>query len=204
MPPLPVVTDGAQVVVHGTGPSALTFETVLGFELTITLNTGVADALAGYVSDALNEVKGAISDQFSWSGVTITDLRTVGGPQIDSDAGFPVDGTDSSAPLPLQTAGLITWTTDRRGKSFTGRTYLPGFTESDSDGAHMVSGAHTEFTAFADSLLASNPNWAIISRYSGVDPDTHKPILRNPGIVTPITGRIVHDLWATQRRRAPR
>jgi hypothetical protein len=197
MPPLPVVTDALQVTVHGTSASSEILENVFGIVFTGTLTQAYADAVSDYFATAYTELQGGTADDVSYNSVTVTDLRTVDGPQFESTSSWPIVGTDSGDMLPLQTAGLISWYTARRGRSFRGRTYLGGFCENFSSGAHIDSTLHTAIAAFADDLLSTSNYLGIISRYeSGV--------LRDPGIITPITSRVVHDLWATQRRRAPR
>lgn len=203
MPPLPVVTDAWQVVVKGTAPSTQTWENVYGFVAgSTTLTQAAADdlsaAIAGCYADLL------LSNQYHGDSVTVTDLRTLDGPQFDSTEGWPVTGPQESQPLPLQTAALVSWGTSTRGRSFRGRTYIAGFTEGGSDGAHMLSGDHGSLVDFATEMLTIDPPLGIISRYSGVDPDTGLPIPRDPGIISNVTSFVAHDLWKTQRRRAPR
>lgn len=203
MAPLPVVTDAAQITLHGVGPSGLQWENVFGFIVNdTTLTQAIADVLSGQIADAYGLLE--LSDTFQAESITLTDLREADGVQFESTEGWPVAGGVASQPLPLQTAGLISWGTSHRGKSFRGRTYICGFAETGSDGAHMATGAHTSLADFADALIAMSTPLGIISRYSGVDPDTHLPIPRDPGIISEVTSRVVHDLWATQRRRAPR
>jgi len=203
MPPLPIVTDAWQIVVHGEAPAAQIWENVFGYDAgDVTLGQEQADALSSVFADFYDAV--LQSDQFTATGITVTDLRTLDGPQFDSTEGFPIVGGTGADPLPLQTCALISWGTSHRGRSFRGRTYLTGFTESDSDGAHIESASHTTISDAAGALLAAVPNLGVISRYSGVDPDTHAPIPRDPGIVSVITSQVTHDLWKTQRRRAPR
>lgn len=205
MPPLPVVTDGWQLVLHQTGPSGYVGENVFGIHnADDTLTQGIADDFADAFASALGEITDFISDQFEWTGITITDLRTEGGPQFDSNSSFPVDGGAGTQPLPLQTAGMISWGTARRGRAFRGRTYICGWSEAYGNGAHMESAAHTALQAFADALLAPGLSLGVISRYV-TDPGPPKVLVpRDPGIITDITSAVAHDLWKTQRRRAPR
>jgi hypothetical protein len=203
MTPLPVVTDAWQAVTHTTAPSGELSENVYGFvKASGALDQAAADALAGAIADAYGMM--LLSNQYSLNSITVTDLRTVDGPQFESIEHMPKVGPQESQPLPLQTASLVTWYTARRGRSFRGRTYIAGWTEGGSDGAHMQSSDHTSFANFCDAMLAIDPPLGIISRYEPNPSPPPSSVLRNPGIITQVTSRVVHDLWATQRKRAPR
>src|ERR1051326_8051069 len=138
MPPLPVVTDALQVTVHGTSASSEILENVFGIVFTGTLTQAYADAVSDYFATAYTELQGGTADDVSYNSVTVTDLRPVDGPQFESTSSWPIVGTDSGDMLPLQTAGLISWYTARRGRSFRGRTYLGDFCENFSSGARLV------------------------------------------------------------------
>jgi len=203
MPPLPVVTDAVQVVAHINGPSDTHPENVFGFDFgSTTLNQAAADGFCNILATAYGEL--LWSNTYSLVGCTVTDLRVLDGPQFESVSGCPVVGPQESQPLPLQTCGLISWYTSHRGRSFRGRTYIPGFTEAASDGAHMDSSDHASLAAFADSILGSAVDLGIISRYQPNPSPPPSSVLRDPGIITRVDSRVVHDLWATQRRRQPR
>jgi hypothetical protein len=52
--------------------------------------------------------------------------------------------------------------------------------------------------------LADDGVWSVVSRFSGVDPDTKKPIPRTTAVVTPIRSVVVVDATVdNQRRRLP-
>lgn len=209
MPPLPVVEDAWECVLHQDGPSSMHYVNVFGIKAGGTpLTQAATDAIADFLAGLLSDFADVIEDDFSWTGIEVTDLRTLDGPQYSSDSSFPVQGNIDGQPLPPAVAGLISWGTARRGRSFRGRTYVAGFAETGSTGTHMETTAHTALAALADGLMNPDFNLGIISRYSGytVDPDTGRkiPTPRDPGIITDVTSRVVHDLWATQRRRQPR
>lgn len=199
------VSQACQLVVHQTGPSGLIAENVFGMKFDTTpLTQAATDATADKVAAAYDLLSDFISDQFEWTGITITDLRTEDGPQFESASSFPVTGGASTDPLPLQTAALVSWACALRGRSFRGRTYIGGWSEAYGAGAHMESTAHGALADWADAMMDPDLGLGIISRFHGVDPDTHEPIRRDPGIITDVVSRVAHDLWATQRRRAPR
>jgi len=198
------VDDGGTVVLHGTGPSGVVYENVLGIQLSGALDQAATDSISDLIATAFDgNISDYLSDTVSYNGITVTDLRTETGPQFDSDEGWPLVGASSGHALPLQTCALITWGTGLRGRSYRGRTYIGGYSETYSNGAHMESAAHTGLADFADGILATNL-FGVISRFSGFTEPGHVPVKRDPAIITPFESRIAHDLWATQRRRAPR
>lgn len=205
MPPLPVVEDAWQLTLHQTGPSGYVGENVWGLDVgALGLTQVQTDSWASLLAGLLDGLTDYISDQFEWTGITITDLRTTDGPQYNSSNDFPVVGGASTQPLPLQTAALISWYTPRRGRSFRGRTYICGWSEAYGNGAHMDSAAHTALAAFADAWAPGTPEVGVISRYTQDPGPPPATVPRDPGIITRISSNVPHDLWATQRRRAPR
>src|ERR1041385_1621876 len=105
---------------------------------TVTLTQAVADVVASTVANAYEDLRGAMRSTSAWDHVVVTDLRTEGAPEFESvNGGFPLVGTDSGEDLPYQNAAVITWRTALRGRSFRGRTYLGGFTESFSSGRNI-------------------------------------------------------------------
>jgi len=205
MPTLPVVENAWQMVLHQTGPSDSSYENVFGIVVPDgPLTQEVADNLADALATILTDLAGSIEVAFSWTGITVTDLRTTDGPQFDSTSSFPVAGGVDNDPLPANVAGLVSWYTSRRGRSFRGRTYIVGFPENASNANHMDSPAHGALSDFADAMVDFILPLGIISRYwSGPDGDAPGS-LRDPGIITTVTSQVTHDLWKTQRRRLPR
>jgi len=204
MAPLPVVTDAWQMVVHGTAPSSQSWENVFGIIAAGDLDQTEADGLASSVATLYGVLDGW-SDAYSVDSITVTDLRVLDGPQFDSANDLPVAGRDSANPLPLQVAALISWGTSHRGRSYRGRTYIPGFTETFANGAHVITDALDSLGDFRDLIVAPGGHtFGVISRYEPNPSPPPSSVLRDPGMINEITDGTVHSLWKTQRRRAPR
>lgn len=201
MPFIPV-EDGLEVVVQGHRDSVI-IQNVFGYNTTDPLDQSLANVIGNVLSDAYSELLGATSDSFTWDSVTVTDVRTVDGPQFTAASFAPLDGTDAANPLPYQTAGLISWGTNTRGRSFRGRTYLGLFCEDHSDGRNLSTDLKAAMADFADFII-DDGNFAVLSRYTLNPTPPPNTIPRVLGIATPITGYTVHPLWRTQRRRATR
>jgi|ERR1051326_1155131 hypothetical protein len=191
-----------RVVGHSAFGGAI--ENVFGFLLAddTTLTQAITDAFSAALATAYLHLVGAMHNGSGYDRVVITDLRTEGAPEFTSVAGgFPIHGTDSGGPLPWQTAAVVTWRTALRGKSFRGRTYLGGFTESFSDGRDVSSTLISAIEDWRDDMLSgidgSIGSLAVTSRQHNKEP-------RLIGISTAITSGEVNPFWGTQRRRAGR
>lgn len=191
------IADAGQAVVRGTLADGRRFMNVFGISIPGAWNQGVADAYAESLSDAYEGLAGGMNANTVYNDVVLTDLRTEGAPSFESTSGaWPIFGTDSAQELPFQTAAVVTWRTALRGKSFTGRTYLGGFTEAFSDGRDISATLLTAINAWATSILTDLPgDFGVISR-------RHNDEERLIGVFTPFTGFTVRPFWRTQRRRA--
>jgi len=145
-----------------------------------------------------------MSNSVSLDKITVTDLTTLSGPQFITASALV--GALSDNPIPNQVAGVVTWRTDTRGRSFRGRTYLGGFTE-----AHSVGGAPdgTLRSAMADWASDLNGGFAglphtqtVVSRYHQAVAGVPPTIPRVTNLSTAITAWSVDLAWKTQRRRA--
>lgn len=199
--PFQPVEDALEAVING-HIGSIPFVNVLGFRLTDPLTEELATITGDFIRDSWSDnLNPAITTDFSVSDITITDLRTETGPQFVYTDTEAMDGEATEDPLPFQTAGLITWNTATRGRSFRGRTYLGGFTEGGSDGRSVSSSTQSQMQGFADALLVPGV-FGVISRFHGTDPETGAPIPREVGILTIARSAVVHPNWRTQRRRA--
>jgi hypothetical protein len=149
-----------------------------------------------------------VSSQVKLNEVVITDLS--------SDTGFQV----TQAPATLITGGISTSDTEpnnvtiavsirtaMRGRSFRGRNYVLGITNSQISNNTMDDTTITAWQAAYSELLtvASDADavWVVVSRFSGIDADK-KPIPRAAGIATEVTNVVLADATLdSQRKRLP-
>lgn len=137
---------------------------------------------------------------------SLRDLRTPNNALIEGTVS-PTLGTGVTDALPHQIAAVVTLRTAKAGRSFRGRTYLPGFDEAAND----VNGAigdttRTALDAFAagfltvinhDSMQLVVWNRPVIDRAPGAN----CAVLR-PGSIENVTSAIIRDnRWDSQRRR---
>ena len=201
------VPNGISAVVRGTLADGHEWQNSYWFSTTGDLFQSDADALAGILGPAYDDIKSYWYTGTVAVDVLVTDRRTEGAPQFVSTNTFPVTGTDSAQPLPAQTSALVSWNTGFRGKAGRGRTYIPGFTEAGSAGDSPVAGLTTALGNFADDIVAAPFN--VASLYKGSTVATtgrlrKKPTPRPSGFLFEITGYKIAPAWATQRRRAIR
>lgn len=152
-----------------------------------TLDLTTAAAWAGFFTEAWEDhLKARQSTQVSLDEIVVTDLRTEGGPQFVIPWG--VHGTNSGDPLPNQVSALISWQTAVRLRRARGRTYLPGFTETGSDGNFMTDVTAAAVQAFGDQLVINLAgNLLVLSRQYGTTQE--------------ITNAQVRSNWKVQDRR---
>ena len=190
-------TDTASAVLHMTAFDGKQFDTVFHFNLTGTLTQAIADTVAAELASDVDDIKAYIFSGNSWTGVTVTDLRTEGAPEFFSASGFPVTGTSGADPLPNQIAACIKWLTSFRGKSGRGRSFIGGWTEDAVTSGVMAAGLKTALEEFGDDIVSNgSATFVVLSRF-------HDKAARANGINHAITGRSVDPMFRTQRRRIP-
>lgn len=137
-----IVPNAAQIKIKWSvaGTNMLT---VLGASGTnaVTVNQGTADALGSGIKSAFT-TSGYAACIGTASGITkvsIRDVKIASQPEFD-DSGGLVLGTNADADfLPKNVALVVTYKTLLAGKSFRGRSFLPGLVEADNSGSGLLS-----------------------------------------------------------------
>jgi hypothetical protein len=192
---MPTIQDAIQLQQHfdlDNGEHAICDFYVDGVALSaFPLTNAIAVSLASILEASWNtHLKSKSHANTHFRQTVVTDVRSPSNPQFVVP--WNVAGTASGAPLPNAVAAMISWSTALRGRSFRGRSYLPGFTESVSDGNSPDAGTITALEAFADDLIAN---------YGGGSGPALGVASRKLGVLNPITARSVSAKWRTQRRR---
>lgn len=174
------------------------FENVLTFEKTTGAFTQaevelMAEDLSTWV---LAELVPEVVTDLTFTEWYIVDLSNQNGWVVEYTINEP--GTIAVDPLPPQDAICISFLTNSRGRSFRGRTYLPGISKNSVDNGLVIAGVQTSLFGAYNSLngyLASYDTIHVVpSRISnGVE--------RTTGVTTPVTNYRVNPAVATQRRR---
>jgi hypothetical protein len=137
--------------------------------------------------------------------VVVTDMNSATGPQTTSVPPAPLTGGSTANIVPGNVTLSVSFRTANRGRSFRGRNYVVGLTEDMVAGNDFVAGITASWQAAYEALIpaiaASDAEWVIASRFSGVNPTTGEPIPRTTGIATPVTSVIVVDNFVDSARR---
>lgn len=149
-----------------------------------------------------------ISTTVSLSEIVITSLVSETAPQTTTTPTTPLVGLNTSPSLPNNVSLAISFRTTTRGRSFRGRNFFPGLTEGQVVGNEVESSVVADLILAYDVLkeptISSLAEWVVVSRFSGVDPDTGVPIPRTTGIATHVTTVVVVDrIIDSMRRRLP-
>jgi hypothetical protein len=204
---LPLTPNTVRVTIDGTLPGGRPW--INGWWASLSDATALtqanADTFAAALVDAYTDLLPAQHTSFQCTKVTVTDTRSLGGPQFFCTTGFPLVGSNANPPLPEQCCALVSWKTSFRGKAGRGRTFLPGFTEDASAGGGPTGAVITILNEFRDDIVGSN-TFAVESLFLGTVVATtgsrrKKPVQRVTGVQHLITGGSVSPLWSTQRRR---
>lgn len=208
MPFIPV-PDTAEVVISYSDVGELAQNT-LYFTQAGGWTTGalltLAEAIDGWVEGSLLPL---LSSSLALTTIVATDIENEFGAQagVSSTAVGGV-GTEQA---PNAIAACISFRTGTRGRSFRGRNYIPGIPNAAID-VNILNGTFLlDVQAAYETLLPGGgvfpggvPLWTVVSRYSGVDGITGKPIPRVAGITSQITEvRFTDNVVDTQRRRGP-
>lgn len=147
------------------------------------------------------EWKPFMGDQWTVDGIVATDWSIPNGNQVARVTGLPITGTNISEEVPASVAIVASHRTDKTGRSFRGRTYLPGLTEGNVGGNNvdglLITGVNDYFDAVTTQLGLVGADLVVYSLYSGGVP-------RVAPEATLITHRVVNGRVDTQRLRLPR
>jgi len=134
-----------------------------------------------------------------------TSMHSADGPIYTFAPSVAEFGTNNQPIQPGNVTLSISFRTAQRGRSFRGRNYAIGLTEPDTEANTVVGTKVTEWQAAYFELIAlasaAGWTWCIASRFSGVDPVTKKPIPRETGVTSDVTGVIVVDGNVDSQRR---
>lgn len=140
-----------------------------------------------------------LSEDISLRGCRLTDLSTFSSPVIEVLPGAPSAGTIVSPSLPNNTASVITSRTANRGRSYRGRTYIPGVPQTDQQTPTALSLA--EITAFLTAFGNLLPIITALGGFLGVRSTRTGHAPRAAGVITPITTFDANVDFDSQRRR---
>lgn len=138
--------------------------------------------------------------------IKMTDLTTSSGSTFDWVHGttddLPYPGNVGTAELTNQDCSVVTWQTALRGRSFRGRTFMPGLTQDALlDGQTIKSIYVTDLSAWWEAIheginTAGGGPWShvVVSR-------VQNKVVLEAGVATPITTFRMNNYVGSQNRR---
>jgi len=141
---------------------------------------------------------------YGFRGVTARDISSPTNPEFIGSPSTNIPGDGTTDALPSQIAMVVSLKTDKRGRNYRGRVYIPGVEELQSDTNGLASaGYQTAVTAFMDGVRTylAGVNWplAVVSRAYPADDAAGLPakIADFANVVAVSTDQV----FDTQRRR---
>lgn len=178
----------------------------LGSTLTPTNLTQLCEDLVTWWDSAYSD---EVSSAVELVEVTATDLTSETGPVASFNPSTTLLGALTSPALPNNVSIAVSFRTAARGRSFRGRNYFVGLTESQVTNNTLSDPSAAALLGIYQLLLPVGGTftddwiWVVASRFSGIDGDG-KPIPRDVGISTPITSVVIVDKTIdSARRRLP-
>lgn len=201
------IDDLKELVVLFNGPTKVC-EMTFGF-VAKTSGADVATLASGFKTNLVKNTSGGLLIR-KLASVNVSEIDVVdvvpgtAATYVYTFAAVPGDGTAGEG-LPPQCAGLFSWRTNLRGRSYRGRTYWPFMLEADQNAGTWVSSVLTPAAAIVTNLLAvygptgTDPDWqfCVISRQ-------HNGVVRPTPAFTNVVSGAFRTEVATQRRRVPR
>lgn len=157
----------------------------------------LGDAVRIWWNDNLKSIMDA---DYSLVQISMADLTYQDAIGFDYTQNLPIAGTDPGNALPSNVACCVKLVTGFRGRSFRGRQFLMGLTDTRVVGNTIQSGYVGGALAAYDALLGGGVpagwTWVVVSRY-------HNNAPRSAGMTTPIIGVSIENVVDSQRRRLP-
>ena len=168
-------------------------------EVDVAAQQGLGGALVDWFDTLLQPL---VPSTLILNEVRLSNLSSEFAPGASWTGGLPLPGTLAGGlSLPNNVALTMTKRTDMRGRSFRGRIYHPGLSESQVTGNAIVSGTLVSLLAAYNAmktLTAGSLNYqlVVVSRFQGGEP-------RAEGIATEVTTITSDGIIDSQRRRLP-
>lgn len=185
--------DYAVNVLHGQIPA--------GVVVSASVSSWASAVAAAWDTAQLGHTTEGLANNVRLDRLTARDLREANLAEYQSPVAKT--GTSAQSILPAGVCIVVTHRTAKAGRSFRGRSYVPGYTEGASTGSgvaqtYVRTRQETFWQAVRENLAASvNPCVLSILSTRALNADRPIPLL------TPVTASVVRDLrWDYQRRRA--
>jgi len=139
--------------------------------------------------------------QCSLTSIRLTDMTVEFAPGLDYSTGLPLIGTRTGESLPNNVSLSLTKRTIYRGRSFRGRIYQVGMSETDTQGNNVVVAQANLMIAAWEQLLAFSTTteaWEMVVASKFEDGSE-----RTTAVLTPVINITTDYIVDSQRRRLP-
>jgi len=198
---IPVVNTMAATLIHEFLSQRMTNTIYVKQDNPIT-PTDLQDVASSLVTLWIQNVMPRLSNHTRLVGVSVRDLSAQNGLVFDyTGQPLPTFGGAAGPPSPSSVAIVVSLRTNRAGRSFRGRLYLAGFSETQTDGNFFFGNLPTLLATGVANVLQGLTTGTrvpvVVSRFSEKNP-------RPAGVTTPITGVAARTVRvASQRKRLP-
>ena len=145
-------------------------------------------------------LKSSVPTAISLVNLINTDQTSQTGPRVEDTTGLPIAGTSGSEPLAHNVTVAVRLLTEKRGRSFRGRSYFVGLSETTVQYNSLVGAFQTTLLNAYSQLLvdlsAAGTPLVVASRQFDNQP-------RVIGVATPVTSVFIDPTVDSQRRRLP-
>lgn len=154
------------------------------------LTVGDLNTIGGAFVDWWEQLLPLVSNSVTLREISLIDQTTANGIAILYNAGLPLIGGDGGARMPNGTSLAIKWSTGLAGRSFRGRTFHIGFTETQCVGNEVeplhLANLIPAYQFLLTTMTGAGYSLAVASRFANGAP-------RPTGIATPILNASVAD-----------
>lgn len=171
-------------------------ECVITLHIRMKSSGGTFAGAAAYIkTNLLSLIATYQSASFSWTQINGSSVNLVPPQSASYLTGFPIAGSSDAQALPPQTAMVTKLATAYAGRSYRGRVYLPGMTETHSSLGTFDSTSRNAIQTYWDDLVAALGS-------AGSDTDyTLGVYSRKLATFNPVVEAYVRSTNYTQRRR---
>jgi hypothetical protein len=152
------------------------------------------------ISKWTNNIRSHVAIPTQLESVGVYDLTDPGAGGIDVIPSSGFSGVAAGPPMPGNVTAVISLKTGRRGRSFRGRIYHIGLTETQVEGNTLATGVAAQLQIAYQTLVFTTPTTGPAMRLAVLSYYTNSTV-RPEGIATPVTGTTVNNEIDSQRRR---
>jgi hypothetical protein len=162
--------------------------------------TNMADILDAFRLAYTIDLLPYLSTAYTVNSGVATDVSQEGGAQVIDPWLTGNVGQEGGSPTPSSVACVITWRTDRTGRSYRGRTYIGGMADSGVVANTVQTTPLANINTFATNVIASLGGRGynlVVASYR------HNKAALTTAVGTPIRTGVANSRVDTQRRRLP-